>query len=73
MEAGEILEAEVIPEAEGEETPEEEGTLEEEGTPPYMTNYQDNNRLLLKGTDESQKPSCKNGTYIMGSIDTPLK
>ena len=38
-----------------------------------MTNSWANNRLSLKETDENQKVSCRNGTYIMVSIDTPPK
>ena len=55
----------------------QETQAEEEGAPGEshraMTNYRANNRLFLKETDENQKVSCRNGTYITASIDTPLK
>ena len=54
-----------IREEEEEEAPEE--------THRAMTNCQANNQPSLKETDESRRPSCKNGTYTMGSTDTPLK
>ena len=72
MAEGEILEEEegatrVIPETLAEE---EEARGE---THRATTNYQANNRLSLKETDENPKVSCRNGTYITASIDTPLK
>ena len=54
------------------ETPAEEEEAPGE-THRAMTNYQANNRLSLKETDENQKVSCRNGTSITASIDTPLK
>ena len=54
------------------------GILEEEEEAPEeshkaTTNYLANSQSSLKETDESQKVSCRNGTYITASIDTPLK
>ena len=54
-----------IPGEEAEEAPEEIHRA--------MTNYQASNQPSLKETDENRRPSCKNGTYTMGSTDTPLK
>ena len=64
MAAGEILEEEAVIQEE-----EEEG----ETQTPHMINSQDNNPQSLKVIDESQKPSCRNGTYIGASIDSLRK
>ena len=73
MAEGGILEEEegVILEILEEEEEEEEEAPEE--THRAMTNYLANSQLSSKEIDESQKPSCRNGTYITVSIDTPLK
>ena len=71
VEAGEILAGAEVTQEEA-EIPEEEGEIlegEEEIPSPYMTNFQDNNPTFSKGTGESRRPSCKNGTSTMGSID----
>ena len=69
-----VAEGGILEVAEGEGairvTPETQA-LEE--THRAMTNYRANSRLSLKETDENPKVSCKNGTYITASIDTPLK
>ena len=73
VEAGGILVGAEVTLEEEEVTPEEEGEIQEaeEETPsPSMTNFQDNSPIFSKGTDESRRPSCKNGTSTMGSIDT---
>ena len=63
MAEGEIL-------AEAAVTPEEEILEEEEVEILLMTNSQDNNPRSSKEINESQKPSCRNGTYTGASIDS---
>ena len=73
MAAGEILAEEeeaVILEEETQVGEEEEGAQTQTLSP---TNSQGSNQLFSRAIDESQKPSCKNGTYIRASIDTPRK
>ena len=72
-----MAEGEILEEGEGAIRVIPETLAEEEAVPggihQAMINYPANNQLSSKGTDESQKVSCRNGTYITVSIDTPLK